>query len=250
MIEFQGHKYSTIEMFNINSISLSGGENKELDTIKKSFSLSDFNQRKINQSKANISVVVTGHSTTFFITDDYGVTDTILFSNKHQDSIDDAIYLAVKDKLLTSIDYLDENENFQPEQKGPISLNMWLLSQPKGRQKVLAEDKWMLAGSAFEAGMSIGQQNIVVKKDKVEIPFFIKEGSDNAEDNLADFTGKIIINNFGVGIAINGYSTSDDDNEVIYLEKYSGDPLLRVYSDISKESAVVNVNLRHAKTKK
>lgn len=38
-------------------------------------------------------------------------------------------------------------------------LHDWFLSLPEGRQKVLSEDKWMLANAAFEAGMTIEKKN-------------------------------------------------------------------------------------------
>ena len=36
----------------------------------------------------------------------------------------------------------------------PACLNAWFLSLPEGRQAVLRDDKWMLAHSAFDAGLA------------------------------------------------------------------------------------------------
>jgi hypothetical protein len=56
---------------------------------------------------------------------------------------------------------LDRTERLQAELLNDIEqvrypnkaeLNDWFLSLPEGRQKVLVEDKWMLAEAAFEAG--------------------------------------------------------------------------------------------------
>jgi hypothetical protein len=38
------------------------------------------------------------------------------------------------------------------------AMNDWFLSLPKGRQDILKDDKWMLAGAAFQAGMEIGEK--------------------------------------------------------------------------------------------
>lgn len=45
----------------------------------------------------------------------------------------------------------------QPSQ----SLNEWFLSLGEGRQKILLEDKWMLANAAFEAGKVIAKKEMV-----------------------------------------------------------------------------------------
>ena len=37
-----------------------------------------------------------------------------------------------------------------------MTFNEWWLSLPSGRQKVLIEDKWMLADNAFQAGQAQG----------------------------------------------------------------------------------------------
>ena len=37
-----------------------------------------------------------------------------------------------------------------------LTLNDWFLSLPVGRQKILLEDKWMLAQAAFEYGYKRG----------------------------------------------------------------------------------------------
>lgn len=249
MIEFNGQKYSCIEMFNINTLSLSGGETKETDAFKKTFALSAFSERKNNNSKANVSVVVTGHSTTFFITDNYGIRDVIWFSNKHQDSIDDAIYLAVKDKLLTSLIYLDEDEKFMPSKPSPVSFNTWFLSQPEGRRKVLIDDKWMISEAAFKAGVSIGQQNILLnRKDKTiisEIPFLIKDG--NNGDNQLDINGKITVNPYGIGISIDGFTSPDNYDQIIYLEKYNDVVNLRVHADNTRTEPTNSIDLSCAK---
>lgn len=37
-----------------------------------------------------------------------------------------------------------------------MNFNEWWLSLPSGRQKVLIEDKWMLADNAFQAAQTLG----------------------------------------------------------------------------------------------
>lgn len=38
-----------------------------------------------------------------------------------------------------------------------MTFNEWFTKLPEGRQKILREDKWMLAEAAFEAGVSFGR---------------------------------------------------------------------------------------------
>lgn len=41
-----------------------------------------------------------------------------------------------------------------------MTFNEWFTSLPEGRQKVLREDKWMLANAAFEAAMMLSRDEI------------------------------------------------------------------------------------------
>lgn len=44
----------------------------------------------------------------------------------------------------------------------PACLNAWFLSLPEGRQAVLRDDKWMLAHSAFDAGLAAASGSATV----------------------------------------------------------------------------------------
>jgi len=53
------------------------------------------------------------------------------------------------------VDEISSRHGLVAQQAGAASeLNDWFLSLPDGRQKVLTDDKWMLAGAAFIAGKS------------------------------------------------------------------------------------------------
>jgi hypothetical protein len=41
-----------------------------------------------------------------------------------------------------------------------MTFNEWFMSLPEGRQKVLREDKWMLAAAAFEAAEALYSEEI------------------------------------------------------------------------------------------
>lgn len=41
-----------------------------------------------------------------------------------------------------------------------MTFNEWFMSLTEGRQKVLREDKWMLAAAAFEAAKEISREEI------------------------------------------------------------------------------------------
>jgi len=41
-----------------------------------------------------------------------------------------------------------------------MTFNEWFMSLPEGRQKVLREDKWMLANAAFEAALMLSRDEI------------------------------------------------------------------------------------------
>jgi len=47
--------------------------------------------------------------------------------------------------------------------------NKWFLSLEKGRQRVLIENKWMLADAAFLAGKEQAQREIAEKFDSDEL---------------------------------------------------------------------------------
>jgi hypothetical protein len=44
-----------------------------------------------------------------------------------------------------------------------MTFNEWWLSLPVGRQKVLMEDKWMLADTAFQAGLEMAKPIAEIK---------------------------------------------------------------------------------------
>lgn len=41
-----------------------------------------------------------------------------------------------------------------------MTFNEWFMSLPEGRQKVLREDKWLLANAAFEAGAMLSREKM------------------------------------------------------------------------------------------
>lgn len=41
-----------------------------------------------------------------------------------------------------------------------MTFNEWFMSLPEGRQKVLREDKWVLANAAFEAGARLSREEM------------------------------------------------------------------------------------------
>lgn len=51
-----------------------------------------------------------------------------------------------------------------------MTFNEWFTSLPEGRQKVLREDKWMLANAAFEAAKELSSEEIDrLRKDNIDM---------------------------------------------------------------------------------
>lgn len=55
------------------------------------------------------------------------------------------------------------------------ALNDWFLSLPEKRQKALIQDKWTLAGAAFEAGFFDGMSRAAVFAGALDAAHGIKE---------------------------------------------------------------------------
>jgi hypothetical protein len=47
-------------------------------------------------------------------------------------------------------------------------VNDWFLSLPEGRQKVLKDDKWMLADNAYRHGVEVGMQSKQAEIDQLK----------------------------------------------------------------------------------
>lgn len=47
-----------------------------------------------------------------------------------------------------------------------MTMNAWFDRLPPGRQKVLTEDKWMLAQAAWDAALAEAQASLMAKADK------------------------------------------------------------------------------------
>lgn len=194
---------------------------------------------RITSSISNMKVEIFKNRTVFQLTEDNGEILQLSLPNSEKISIDKLIQKGIELKIFTNISYSDEKSS---NDKDDVSFNTWYLSLEKGRQKVLQEDKWMLADAAFKAGQNIAIFHTNQSSDMI-MPFFLHDFENKNDDK----NGQISVSHEGISICINGYKNSDNNHEIIFLEHHNGELNLRLYEDKSNCEPTKTLDFSKAK---